>query len=71
MIDGQARKRIQALEERAARRGREVADFSKRLARGAADFARLAAMVEAITNAEIRSRTTARSGSAFAQAYAE
>jgi hypothetical protein len=48
IVDRQARKRIQALEERAVRRNRETVELSARLSRGAADFARLAATVEAI-----------------------
>jgi hypothetical protein len=47
-VDRQARKRIQALEERASQRDRETAELSARLSRGAADFARLAATVGAI-----------------------
>jgi hypothetical protein len=48
MVDWQARERIQALEERAVQRDRETAELSARLSRGAADFARLAATVEAM-----------------------
>jgi hypothetical protein len=48
MVDRQARKRIQALEERAVRRDREAAEITTRLSRGAADFARLAATIEAM-----------------------
>jgi hypothetical protein len=48
MVDSEARERIRALEEWAARRDCEVAELSSRLSRGAADFARLAATVEAI-----------------------
>jgi hypothetical protein len=48
MVDRQARKRIQALEEEAVQRNREIAELSMRLSRGTAEFARLAATVEAI-----------------------
>jgi hypothetical protein len=44
----QACKRTQALEERAVQRDRETAELSARLSRGAANFARLAATIEAI-----------------------
>jgi hypothetical protein len=48
MVDREARERIQALEELAARRDRETAELSVRLSRGEAAFARIAATVEAI-----------------------
>jgi hypothetical protein len=48
MVDHQARKRIEALEERAMQRDRETAELSAQLSRAAADFARLAATIEAI-----------------------
>jgi hypothetical protein len=52
MVDRQARKRIQTLEERAAQRDCETAELSARLSRGAgagaADFARLGATVDAM-----------------------
>jgi hypothetical protein len=47
MVDRQARKRIQALEERAVQLDCEVAELSARLSRGPADFARLGAGAQA------------------------
>jgi hypothetical protein len=48
IVDPEPLERIRALEEWTAQRDREIAELSARLSRGSADFARLAAAVEAI-----------------------